>query len=179
MDDAVGETYDKVARVIGLSYPGGPMIDNLSKIGKDTLKIKKPKVEGYDFSFSGVKTFITNYVNHEKMKGNEIIKENIASSLQNVVVNILYDKVEKVIKEKQVNTILVAGGVSANRGLRKKFENFKEKGIEVHFPKMEYCTDNAAMIGCAAYYNLKKNEILEKSQVINSDALSTKEKKRL
>lgn len=179
LDDAVGETYDKVARVIGLSYPGGPMIDNLSKIGKDTLKIKKPKVEGYDFSFSGVKTFITNYVNHEKMKGNEIIKENIASSLQNVVVNILYDKVEKIVKEKQVNTILVAGGVSANRGLRKKFEKFKEKGIEVHFPKMEYCTDNAAMIGCAAYYNLKKNEILEKSQVINSDALSTKEKKRL
>ena len=179
LDDAVGETYDKVARVIGLSYPGGPMIDKLSEIGEDTLKIKKPKVDGYDFSFSGVKTFITNYVNHEKMRGNEIIKENIASSLQVAVVNILYDKVEKILQEKKVNTILVAGGVSGNKGLRKKFENFKEKGIEVHFPKMEYCTDNAAMIGCAAYYNLKKSKILEKNEAINSDALSTKEKKKL
>ena len=113
------------------------------------------------------------------MRGNEIIKENIASSLQNAVVNILYDKVEKILQEKKVNTILVAGGVSANKGLRKKFEKFKEKGIEVHFPKMEYCTDNAAMIGCAAYYNLKKSKILEKNEVINSDALSTKEKKKL
>ena len=175
LDDAVGETYDKIARILGLPYPGGPQIDRLSVEGKDILKIKKPKVDGYNFSFSGVKTFITNYVNHERMKKNEISKEDISKSLQEAIVNILYDKVEKVVKEKNVKTLLVAGGVSANKGLRKKFENFSD--IEVHFPKMEYCTDNAAMIGVAAYYELKNKKIDDKKNNYDVDAISTKEEK--
>lgn len=175
LDDAVGETYDKIARILGLPYPGGPQIDRLSVDGKDILKIKKPKVDGYNFSFSGVKTFITNYVNHERMKKNEISKEDISKSLQEAIVNILYDKVEKAVKEKNVKTLLVAGGVSANKGLRKKFEDFLD--IEVHFPKMEYCTDNAAMIGVAAYYELKNKKIDDKKNNYDVDAISTKEEK--
>lgn len=173
LDDAVGETYDKVARILGLPYPGGPEIDKLSLQGTETLKIKKPNVEDYNFSFSGVKTFITNYVNNEKMKNNEISKENIAKSLQTIVGEILIDKVMKAINEKNVKTLLVAGGVSANKYLREKFFELSEsENITIHFPKMEYCTDNAAMIGCAAYYNLKNS-----TKNYNIDAISTKFKK--
>lgn len=177
LDDAVGETYDKVARILGLPYPGGPEIDKLSLQGTETLKIKKPNVEDYNFSFSGVKTFITNYVNNEKMKNNEISKENIAKSLQTIVGEILIDKVMKAINEKNVKTLLVAGGVSANKYLREKFFELSEsKNITIHFPKMEYCTDNAAMIGCAAYYNLK-NSTEKSKKNYNVDAISTKFKK--
>ena len=177
LDDAVGETYDKIARVLGLSYPGGPEIDRLSKSGEDILKIKKPKVEEYNFSFSGIKTYITNYVNNEKMKGNEISKENIAKSLQEIVSEILGEKVLKAIKNMKVNTILVSGGVSANERLREKFKQISEKeNIKVIFPKLEYCTDNAAMIGCAAYYELKNEEMYSKNIEKNYkvDAISTK-----
>jgi len=176
LDDAVGETYDKIARVLGLSYPGGPEIDRLSKSGEDILKIKKPKVEEYNFSFSGIKTYITNYVNNEKMKGNEISKENIAKSLQEIVSEILGEKVLKAIKNMKVNTILVSGGVSANERLREKFKQISEKeNIKVIFPKLEYCTDNAAMIGCAAYYELKNEEMYSKNIEKNYkvDAIST------
>lgn len=176
LDDAVGETYDKVGRILGLSYPGGPEIDRLSKVGENILKIKKPNVEGYNFSFSGIKTFITNYVNNEKMKGNNIKIENICTSLQEAIIEVLYSKVTKVIEEKNIKSILVAGGVSANKGLREKFESFINKGYKVHFPKMEYCTDNAAMIGCAAYYNLKNNNLLNDDYKV--DALSTKDKNK-
>lgn len=176
LDDAVGETYDKVARILGLEYPGGPRIDEMSNLGEDILKIKKPNTENYDFSFSGIKTYITNYVNKEKMRNNEIKKEDISKSLQEIVVNILYDKVLKAVEEKKVKTVLVAGGVSANKGLRKKFELFKERNIEVHFPKFEYCTDNAAMIGCAAYYKLK--ELNENTGKYSVDAISTKIKNK-
>jgi len=172
-----GETYDKIARVLGLSYPGGPEIDRLSKSGEDILKIKKPKVEEYNFSFSGIKTYITNYVNNEKMKGNEISKENIAKSLQEIVSEILGEKVLKAIKNMKVNTILVSGGVSANERLREKFKQISEKeNIKVIFPKLEYCTDNAAMIGCAAYYELKNEEMYSKNIEKNYkvDAISTK-----
>lgn len=171
-DDAVGETYDKVARILGLSYPGGPAIDKLSINGANSLKIKKPEVEGYNFSFSGVKTFITNYVNNQKMKNLEIKKEDVANSLQYAVGEILYDKVLKAINEKKVKTLLIAGGVSANKYLREKFFKLKEKNIDVFFPKMEYCTDNAAMIGCAAYYNIKNS-----TKNYDFDAISTKAKK--
>ena len=180
LDDAVGETYDKIARILGLEYPGGPHIDKLSINGEDILKIKKPKVDGYNFSFSGIKTFITNYVNNQKMKGNAISKEDIAKSLQEIIVNVLYDKILMAIKEKDVKTILVAGGVSANRRLREKFLEFtniktdENEQIEVHFPKMEYCTDNAAMIGVAAYYDLKNNSQIELGKQYDVDAISTK-----
>lgn len=176
LDDAVGEVYDKIARILGMPYPGGPEIDKLASIGEDSLKIKKPNVEEYNFSFSGIKTFITNYVNNEKMKKNVIKKENIAQSLQKIIVEVLYDKVLKTVTEKKVESILVAGGVSANKGLREKFEIFKEKGLNVYFPKMEYCTDNAAMIGCAAYYKINNNE--KTFGKYGVDAVSTKEKNK-
>lgn len=173
LDDAVGETYDKIARALGLSYPGGPEIDRLSVKGEDTLKIRKPEVQGYDFSFSGVKTCITNYINNQKMKKLEFRKEDVANSLQTAIGEILYAKVLKALNEKEAETLMIAGGVSANRYLREKFlELRKERKIDVLFPKIEYCTDNAAMIGCAAYYNLK-NE----AEDYNFDAISTKMKK--
>ena len=172
LDDAIGESYDKVARVLGLPYPGGPEIDKLSLNGEDTLKIKKPNVEGYDFSFSGIKTFV-NYVNNQKMKNSNISKENVAKSFQETVTEVLYNKVSKVIEDKKVKTVLVAGGVSANKRLREKFENLKNKVENIYFPKFEYCTDNAAMIAAAAYYNLKKEKNLKNMYEI--DAKSTKE----
>ena len=161
LDDAVGETYDKIARILDLPYPGGPEIDRLSTGGKMELKIKKPDVEGYNFSFSGIKTSITNYVNNRKMKKEEIIKENIAKSLQETVVDVLLDKVLKGVKEKGVKTVLVAGGVSANRRLREAFYELAEReNLKVHFPEMEYCTDNAAMIAITGYFKYQKGEFI-------------------
>ncbi len=178
LDDAVGETYDKIARILDLPYPGGPEIDRLSTGGKMELKIKKPDVEGYNFSFSGIKTSITNYVNNRKMKKEEIIKENIAKSLQETVVDVLLDKVLKGVKEKGVKTVLVAGGVSANRRLREAFYELAEReNLKVHFPEMEYCTDNAAMIGCAAYYKIREG-LQRDEEGYDVDALSTKEMKK-
>ena len=181
LDDAVGESYDKIARILELPYPGGPEIEKISPGGKNILNIKKPNVEGYNFSFSGIKTYITNYINKEKMKGNNINKEDIAKSFQEIVVEVLYDKVLKAVNKKSVNTLLVAGGVSANKRLRKKFEELPEN-IKVYFPKMEYCTDNGAMIGAAAYYKLKneknRENISVEENVYNLDAKSTKEKNK-
>lgn len=181
LDDAVGESYDKIARILELPYPGGPEIEKISPGGKNILNIKKPNVEGYNFSFSGIKTYITNYINKEKMKGNNINKEDIAKSFQEIVVEVLYDKVLKAVNKKSVNTLLVAGGVSANKRLRKKFEELPEN-IKIYFPKMEYCTDNGAMIGAAAYYKLKneknRENISVEENVYNLDAKSTKEKNK-
>ena len=181
LDDAVGESYDKIARILELPYPGGPEIEKISLGGKNILNIKKPNVEGYNFSFSGIKTYITNYINKEKMKGNNINKEDIAKSFQEIVVEVLYDKVLKAVNKKSVNTLLVAGGVSANKRLRKKFEELPEN-IKIYFPKMEYCTDNGAMIGAAAYYKLKneknRENIFVEENVYNLDAKSTKEKNK-
>ena len=181
LDDAVGESYDKIARILELPYPGGPEIEKISPGGKNILNIKKPNVEGYNFSFSGIKTYITNYINKEKMKGNNINKEDIAKSFQEIVVEVLYDKVLKAVNKKSVNTLLVAGGVSANKRLRKKFEELPEN-IKIYFPKMEYCTDNGAMIGAAAYYKLKNEKNRENTSVeenvYNLDAKSTKEKNK-
>lgn len=181
LDDAVGESYDKIARILELPYPGGPEIEKISPGGKNILNIKKPNVEGYNFSFSGIKTYITNYINKEKMKGNNINKEDIAKSFQEIVVEVLYDKVLKAVNKKSVNTLLVAGGVSANKRLRKKFEELPEN-IKIYFPKMEYCTDNGAMIGAAAYYKLKneknRENIFVEENVYNLDAKSTKEKNK-
>jgi N6-L-threonylcarbamoyladenine synthase len=156
LDDAAGEVYDKVARLLGLGYPGGPKIESLSEKGIHDLKIKKPGVGENEFSFSGVKTFVTNYINNEKMKGNVISKENVAKSFQDTVVEILSEKAVNLCIKEGIKTLTVVGGVSANKALRKKTKELgKENGIEVFFPSLEYCTDNAAMIGVAAYYEIK------------------------
>lgn len=153
LDDAVGEAYDKVARVIGLAYPGGPLVDAYAHKGNDTYDLPLPKDDdSYDFSFSGLKSAVINVVHNEEQRGNKIIPENMATSFQNRVVEILTKKTMRALKEYHVHNLIVAGGVSANKGLREKLEKLCEKeGINLTVPAIRYCTDNAAMIGAAAY----------------------------
>lgn len=156
LDDAVGETYDKVSRVMGLGYPGGPVIDKLSYEGnKDKIPMPEPKVEGCEFSFSGIKTSVINYVNKMNMKNEEYNPADVAASFQNRVVDILCKKTIKIAMEKRVKNILIAGGVAANSLLRKELlERSKIEGMEVFYPSMKLCTDNAAMIAIAGYNKL-------------------------
>ncbi|MBN1468601.1 MAG: tRNA (adenosine(37)-N6)-threonylcarbamoyltransferase complex transferase subunit TsaD [Fusobacteriaceae bacterium] len=160
LDDAIGESYDKVARVLGLGYPGGPVVDKLSKEGNPkAIQFKEANVGEYDFSFSGLKTAVINFVNNKRMKEEEINIPDLTASFQEAAVNVLVKKAIKAAVEKKCKTILIAGGVAANSELRKRlFEAGKEKEIEVFYPKMEFCTDNAAMIAAAAYYKLKYSE---------------------
>ena len=154
-DDAAGEAYDKVARAIGLSYPGGPKIDALSKEGNpDAIAFPKAMIgDGYDFSFSGLKSAVLNYVNSAKMKGDEIPVADIAASFQHTVVEVLVTKTMALAKEKGITKIALAGGVAANSGLCEGMEAAcKANGFTFYHPSKILCTDNAAMIGSAAYY---------------------------
>lgn len=157
LDDAVGEAYDKVARVLNLPYPGGPKVDKLAFIGKDTYDLPLPKDDdSYDFSFSGLKSAVINLVHNEKQRGNKIIEENLAASFQNRVISILTKKTIRALKEYGVNNLIVAGGVAANKGLREALSNAcMECGKKISFPPMKYCTDNAAMIAAAGYFAYK------------------------
>ena len=156
-DDAVGEVYDKVSRVLGLGYPGGPVIDKLAKVGNDVYELPTPKIsDKYSFSFSGLKTAVLNLVNGMKMKNVEFKNEDIACSFQHKVIEILTDKVMLALKEYSVKQVLLAGGVSANKELRETITNKvknKYKDVEVVIPPMWCCTDNAAMLAMAAYYS--------------------------
>ncbi|MBE6152137.1 MAG: tRNA (adenosine(37)-N6)-threonylcarbamoyltransferase complex transferase subunit TsaD [Firmicutes bacterium] len=154
LDDAVGEAYDKVARVLGLNYPGGPLVDKLAHMGEDTYDLPIPlNDESYNFSFSGLKSAVINLSHNETQRGNKIIVENLAASFQNRVVGILVHKTIKAMKEYKVNNLIVAGGVSANRGLRELITKVcKQNNYNITIPEIKYCTDNAAMIGAAAYY---------------------------
>ena len=161
-DDAAGEAFDKVARSIGLPYPGGPFIDQLAKEG-DKDSIPFPRVyledESYDFSFSGLKTAVLNYINQTKQKGEEIIIENVAASFQQAVLDVLVDKSFRLAKETGSKRIVIAGGVAANEGLRKMLESRgKKENVEIYYPSRILCTDNAAMIGSAAYYHYINGE---------------------
>ncbi|HHV38188.1 MAG TPA: tRNA (adenosine(37)-N6)-threonylcarbamoyltransferase complex transferase subunit TsaD [Tepidimicrobium sp.] len=156
-DDAAGEAFDKVARALGLSYPGGPIIDRLSRNG-DPNAIDFPRAYlekgSYDFSFSGLKTAVLNYLNHMKQKGEDLIVEDVAASFQQAVVDVLVEKTINLAKETRSKKIVLAGGVAANGGLRKMMKyKGKEEGIEILHPSNILCTDNAAMIGSAAYFN--------------------------
>lgn len=154
LDDSVGEAFDKVARVIGVPYPGGPLIDKMAHLGKHVYNLPTPKDDNsYDFSFSGIKSAVINLVHNEKQRGNDINKENLATSFQETVVNILVKKTKRAIKEYGVKQLLVAGGVSANSYLREELiKACGELNVELLMPKLKYCTDNASMIGAAAYY---------------------------
>lgn len=156
-DDAAGEAFDKVARAIGLGYPGGPKIDKLSKEGNpDAIKFPRAimKDNPYDFSFSGVKSAVLNYLNQCKMKDIEVDKADVAASFQAAVVGVLVENTIKLSKEKGINVIALAGGVAANGHLRDKMgEACKAEGIALKYPNMGLCTDNAAMIGAAAYFD--------------------------
>lgn len=153
IDDAVGEVYDKVARVLGLKYPGGPNVDRLAKEGEATYSLPRPMLkDGYDFSFSGLKSSVINLVHNEEQRGNEIRKADLAKSFQDVVIDELKRKVEYAYQQLGIKEMILAGGVSANRALREEMQRLAEQ-YEVHFhvPSFQYCTDNAAMIGAAAY----------------------------
>lgn len=160
LDDSVGEAYDKVARVVGIPYPGGPLMDKLASKGKHSYNLPAPKDDNsYDFSFSGIKSAVINLVHNEKQRGNEINKEDLATSFQETAVGILVKKTKRALGEYGVKQLLLAGGVSANSGLRKALEDVCENmGVELLKPEIKYCTDNAAMIGAAAYYAYLKGD---------------------
>lgn len=163
LDDAVGECYDKVARVLGLAYPGGAKVDKLAHEGIDSYELPLPlNDESYNFSFSGIKSAVINLNHNEKQKGFEINKENLACSFQNRIVTILTKKALKALKEYNVKNLIIAGGVAANMGLRESITKMcEENNIELTIPRTLYCTDNAAMIGAAAYYAYQKNIIAD------------------
>lgn len=163
LDDAVGEAYDKVARVIGLTYPGGPVIDKLAHIGEDTYKLPTPlDDESYNFSFSGIKSAVINIIHNEEQRGNKVDATNMATSFQNRVTEILTKKTMRILREKEVKNLIVAGGVAANIGLREKLTDECVKAeVNLTFPPIKYCTDNAAMIGAAGYYAYKAGKIAD------------------
>ncbi len=152
-DDAIGEAFDKVARVIGLKYPGGPNIEKLAKEGSNNYKLPKmANDDTYNFSYSGLKSSVINLVNKEKQKGNEINKADLACSFQTAAVEELTRKLEKALLETDIKNVIIAGGVSANKYLREEIRKLCEKyDAELQLPEFIYCTDNAAMIGAAAY----------------------------
>lgn len=155
-DDAAGEAFDKVARAIGLGYPGGPKIDKLSKEGNpDAIAFPRAHIAGseYDFSFSGVKSAVLNYINGCQMKGTPYNRADIAASFQKAVTDVLVDNAIHGVKEYGLNKLAIAGGVASNSTLRAAMaEACAENGIEFYYPSPIFCTDNAAMIGAAAYY---------------------------
>ena len=159
-DDAAGEAFDKVARAIGLGYPGGPKIDKLSKEGNpEAIHFPRAKVEEnmYDFSFSGLKSAVLNYLNSCEMKGEQVNTADVAASFQKAVIDVLVEHSLHAVKEYGLNKFAIAGGVASNSSLRAAFEKeCQSKGIEFYHPSPIYCTDNAAMIGTAGYYEYLK-----------------------
>ncbi len=173
LDDAVGEAFDKTAKIIGLPYPGGPLVDELAQKGNPkAFPFPKPKVKGLDFSFSGLKTSILYFIQRETAQNPDFIeqnKEDICASIQYTIVSILMDKLKKAVKQTGIKRVAIGGGVSANSGIRaalKKAE--KESGWQTFIPKFEYCTDNAAMIGIVGY--LKYREGIFADQGVSAKA---------
>ncbi len=157
LDDAVGEAYDKVARTLGLAYPGGPVVDKLAAIGEETYKLPRPYLdkEAFNFSFSGLKSAVINLVHNAQQRNEEIRVNDMCKSFQESVLDVLVSKTKLAAEKYNVNQIILAGGVAANRGLRARIKaTITDK--EILIPDMKYCTDNAAMIGAAAYYQYKK-----------------------
>ncbi len=154
LDDAIGEAFDKVARSIGLGYPGGPKIDKLAPSGdENSIVFPKANVEGYDFSFSGVKSAVLNYLNQCEMKNQPIIQENVAASFQKAVVDAVVEKTFMAVDVLGMKNLALAGGVAANSKLRARMqEECDKRQIHLQYPSMILCTDNAAMIGAAGYY---------------------------
>ena len=164
-DDAAGEAFDKVSRVLGLGYPGGPAIQKAAEEGNPDA-IRFPRVnmgeDGFDFSFSGVKTAVINYIHNAEQKGEEVNKADVAASFQEAVVDVLSGHLIDCAKKCGVEKIALAGGVASNAPLRRRIEErAKANGFEFNCPPPILCTDNGAMIGCAAYYAYKNGEIAE------------------
>lgn len=170
IDDAAGEAFDKTAKMLGLPYPGGPLVDKYAQEG-DPKRFPFPvsDMKGYDFSFSGIKTAVLYFLQAEKKKDTEFVEKNIkdiCASVQYTIIRMLMKKLEKAADELGIKHIGIAGGVSANSGLRKALiETGERKGWEVYIPKFEYCTDNAAMIGITGYYKYLKGDFTDLSIV--------------
>ncbi len=160
LDDAVGECYDKVARVMGIGYPGGPIVDKLAKEGALTYELPIPKNDdSLDFSFSGLKSAVINLVHNEKQRAHEIRREDLCASFQNVVVYSLASKTIKAMEKYNVKNLILAGGVAANSGLREKLTDLcKQHGFNFSYPDIKYCTDNATMIAACAYQLFLKKQ---------------------
>ena len=161
LDDAVGECYDKVGRVMGVEYPGGPIIDKLAALGKNSYNLPIPlNDDTYNFSFSGLKSAVINLVHNEEQRGKEINKEDLACTFQNVVIEVLTKKTMRALKEYNIHNLILAGGVAANQGIRNEFQKLcQENHINYTFPSIKYSTDNAAMIAASGYYAYLDNRI--------------------
>ncbi|OFX68535.1 MAG: tRNA (adenosine(37)-N6)-threonylcarbamoyltransferase complex transferase subunit TsaD [Bacteroidetes bacterium GWE2_29_8] len=164
IDDAAGEAFDKTAKILGLPYPGGPLIDKYAKIGNPyAFKFAQPNIKDFDFSFSGLKTSILYFIKNKLNENREFVNNNlndICASVQNSIVEILINKMILAIKHTGINQIALAGGVSANSGLREAFLtlNSTNPNIQTYIPKIQYCTDNAAMVAITAYYKYIDNK---------------------
>ncbi|VEU83092.1 tRNA (adenosine(37)-N6)-threonylcarbamoyltransferase complex transferase subunit TsaD [Acholeplasma hippikon] len=173
LDDAVGEAYDKVGRILGLNYPAGPIVDKLAHIGEIKYKLPKPylKNEPFNFSFSGLKSAVLNLVHNMKQRNETFKVEDVCASFQDVVTEVLVEKTYAAAKELNVKQVIVAGGVSANKGLRHRLVS-TITDFEVIFPEFQYCTDQAAMIGIAAYYQNKIQQAENKYGIKGTSSLA-------
>lgn len=164
IDDAAGEAFDKSAKLMGFPYPGGPLIDKYAAEGQPVFKFPKSKVGSYDFSFSGLKTAIMNFLNNNISKDSEFIAKNradICASIQNTIIETLMVKLAAAAKEYKITHVAIAGGVSANSGLRKALKEYgQELGWQTYIPEFQYCTDNAGMIGITGYYKFLKEDFV-------------------
>jgi N6-L-threonylcarbamoyladenine synthase len=174
-DDAVGEAFDKSAKILGLPYPGGPLIDKHAQLGNPkTFAFTKPKVSGLDFSFSGLKTAILYFIQKKKLENPNFVDENlndICASIQHTIIEILMDKLQLAVKQTGIKQIAIGGGVSANSGIRKTLKETENKyGWKTYIPKFEYTTDNAAMIGIVGYKKFLSQEF-ETSSVVSKSRI--------
>lgn len=173
IDDAAGEAFDKTAKILGLPYPGGPLIDKYAKLGDENrFQFAKPNMEGYNYSFSGLKTSIMYFLQKEEQKNPGFMQteiNDICASVQKSILDILFVKLTQASKDLGIKQIAIAGGVSANSGLRKKLQELSvENQWEIYIPKMEFCTDNAAMIAITGYYMYQQKLFVDQS--ISADA---------
>lgn len=173
IDDAIGEAFDKSAKILGLPYPGGPLIDKKAALGNPkAFTFPKPKVDGLNFSFSGLKTAVLYFIQKNTKENPNFIEENIndiCASLQYTIIGIVIDKLKKATKQTGINRIAIGGGVSANSGIRQALKNGEQKfGWETYIPKFEYTTDNAAMIGIVGYLKYLENDFSNEQTTANA-----------
>lgn len=168
IDDAAGEAFDKSAKILGLPYPGGPLIDKNAKLGDENkFQFAKPQVKDLDYSFSGLKTSILYFIQNQEKENPNFVEENmndLCASIQKTILDILFKKLIKAAKEQNIKSIAIAGGVSANSGLRNRLEEeAKKRGWKTFIPKFEYCTDNAAMIAITGRYHYLRGEFADQN----------------